>query len=201
MKSERGMPLLIVLSGPSGAGKDAILDRLKESGSLFHYTVTVTTRPRRIGERDGVEYHFISDDSFWQMVEGGELLEWAKVYGCYYGVPKGEVKQALAKGQDVVVKVDVQGAATLKGLLPQAVFIFLVPPTLEELAHRLRLRQSEGNESLKLRLETAPEEMKWMSMFDYIVVNYQGRADLAVSQIEAIVTAERCRAIPRLVEL
>ncbi len=198
MKNEA---LLIVLSGPSGVGKDAVLARMKELGHPFHYTVTATTRGQRKGERESIDYWFIPEERFWQMVDNEDFLEWARVYEYYYGVPKSEVNKALAQGQDVIVKVDVQGAATIKGLLPQAVFIFLAPSTMEELAQRLRSRHSEGSEELKQRQEKAPEEMKRIPVFDYIVVNRQGEVDLAVSQIRAIVTAEKCRATPQKIEL
>ncbi|MFU8796736.1 MAG: guanylate kinase, partial [Dehalococcoidia bacterium] len=116
-------PLLIVLSGPSGVGKDAVLSRMKESGSPFHHVVTATTRARRADEEDGVDYHFLSSDRFQQMLSEDAFLEWAVVYGNYYGVLKEEIASALSKGVDVVVKVDVQGASTIKKTLPQAVFI------------------------------------------------------------------------------
>ena len=126
-KTAEERPLFIVLSGPSGIGKDAILARMKESDYPLEYITTVTTRPRRAKERDNVDYHFISTESFQGMISGNELLEWANVYGNWYGVPKGAVKQALDKGRDTIVKVDIQGAATIKKILPQAVFIFLMP--------------------------------------------------------------------------
>ena len=126
-------PLLIVLTGPSGAGKDAVLARMKESGYPLEYITTVTTRPRRPGERDDVDYHFVSAERFRGMIEHKELLEWANVYGNWYGVPDQPVKQALDRGRDVIVKVDIQGAATIKKILSQAVFIFLAPSSIEEL--------------------------------------------------------------------
>jgi len=194
-------PLLIIISGPSGVGKDATLARMKKAGLLFHYVVTATTRPKRPGEKDGVDYRFLSEDQFHQMAETKQFLEWAKVYGNYYGVPKEEIKEALKRGQDVIVKVDVQGAATIKQILPDAVFIFLIPPSTEELANRLKRRQSQPSAELNLRLNKAREEMESLSLFDYVVVNYTDKLDLAVSQINAIVTAEKCRAKPRAVRL
>ena len=130
-------PLLIVLSGPSGVGKDAVLDGLKKTGYPLEYITTVTTRSQRAKERNDVDYHFVSTEKFQEMTKHEELLEWAKVYGNWYGIPRQPVKQALDQGRDTVVKVDVQGAATIKKILPQAVFIFLVPPSIEELAERL----------------------------------------------------------------
>ena len=189
-------PLLIVLSGPSGAGKDAVLTRMKELGYPLEYITTLTTRPRRANERDNVDYHFISMGSFQRMISRQELLEWANVYGNWYGVPREVVKQALDKGQDVIVKVDVQGAATIKKILPQAVFIFLMPPSTEKLAVRLKQRHTESAFDLALRLKTAEEEIKQLPLFDYVVVNKQDEIDLAASDIKAIITAEKCRVIP-----
>ncbi len=190
--------LLIVLSGPSGTGKDAVLTRMKELGyPLLEYITTVTTRPRRASERDDVDYHFVSVERFQEMISRKELLEWANVYGNWYGVPKEAVKQALDKGRDVIVKVDVQGAATIKKILPQAVFIFLIPPSREELTIRLKQRHTESAFNLALRLKTAEEEIKKLPLFDYVVLNKQDKIDLAVSDIKAIITAEKCRVIPR----
>jgi len=133
------------------------------------------------------------------MTERGELLEWAEVYGNWYGVPRQDVKQALERGLDVMVKVDVQGAATIKGIVPQALLIFVAPPSTEELQARLRQRESETTTDLKRRIETADEEMKQLPLFDYVVVN--DKVDQAVAKIDAMITAEKCRANPRVVEL
>jgi len=193
--------LFIVISGPSGAGKDAVLTKMKELGCPLEYVVTVTTRPQRDKERNNVDYHFISTERFQEMIKREEFLEWANVYGNWYGVPKKPVKQALDKGQDVIVKVDIQGAATIKKILPQAVFIFLVPPSMEELVLRLKQRHTESPFDLALRTKTAEEEIKQLSLFDYIVVNKRGEIDLAVSDIKAIITAEKCRVTPREIAL
>jgi len=133
------------------------------------------------------------------MTERGELLEWAEVYGNWYGVPRQDVKQALERGLDVMVKVDVQGAATIKGIVPQALLIFVAPPSTEELQARLRQRESETTTDLNRRIETADEEMKQLPLFDYVVVN--DKVDQAVAKIDAMITAEKCRANPRVVEL
>ena len=193
-------PLLIILSGPSGVGKDAVLNGIKRRGSPLHYTVTATTRPRRPGEKDGVDYHFISKAEFKKMIEKNELVEWANVYGNLYGVPKRELQQALVRGQDVIVKVDVQGATTIKRIVPQAVFIFLAPPSMEDLKERLKQRKTESKIDLDLRIKAAQEEMNSLPMFDYVVVNQRNSVELAVSQIEAIITAEKCRVKPRSIE-
>lgn len=198
-KSSR--PLLVVLSGPSGVGKDAVLTRMRELGRPFHYVVTATTRPKRAREKDGVDYHFLSQKEFQQMINDNQLLEWANVYGNYYGVPKNEITSALSKGVDAVVKVDVQGAAAIKKILPHAIFIFLTSPSIEELEKRLKKRQSESSADLALRLEKAREEIKSLLLFDYVITCRQNKLDEVVSRIDAIVTAEKCRVKPRIVEL
>ena len=194
-------PLVLVISGPSGVGKDAILSRMKELGEPLEYIVTVTTRPKRPQERDNKDYHFISETKFKEMIVGGQLLEFANVYGNYYGVPSQPVKQALKKGSDVFIKVDVQGAATLKKVLPQALFIFVLPPSMDELISRLKQRLTESAEALKRRLEAAAAEMKQLAMFDYAVINKQDEVDLAVKEIKAIITAEKRRVSPRKISL
>jgi len=202
MKQSQGSnQLLIVLSGPSGVGKDALLKKMKEQKYPFHYVVTVTSRPRRKGERDGVDYHFISQQEFQQMIDNEELLEWANVYGNYYGVPKREISQALSKGMDVIVKVDVQGAATIRRISPQTVFIFLRPPSMEELELRLRQRHTESARDLAVRLRKAEEEMNSLPLFDHVLTSHQGKLDEVISQVQAIVTAEKRRVKPGAVEL
>jgi guanylate kinase len=135
------------------------------------------------------------------MIDKRQFLEWANVYGNYYGVPKDEITSALSKGVDVIVKVDVQGAATIKKILPQAVFIFLMPPSGEELEKRLKRRRSESSTDLALRLEKAREEIKSLPLFDYVITSHQNKLDEVVSQIDAIVAAEKRRVKPRIVEL
>jgi len=194
-------PLLVVLSGPSGAGKDAVLNHMKASGYPAKFTTTATTRPQRANEEDNVAYKFVSEKDFQKMLKNKELLEYANVYGNWYGVPREPVKKALDAGQDTIVKVDVQGAATLKKLLPEAVFIFLTCPSTEELATRLRERQTESDLDFDLRLKTAVEEMKQLHLFDYIVFNERNEIERAASAIAAIITAEKCRRNPREISL
>ena len=194
-------PLLIVLSGPSGVGKDAVLSRMRELEKPFHFTVTAATRPQRPSERDGVDYIFVTRETFRQMVERDELLEWAEVYGNLYGVPRAQVVDALESGRDVIIKADVQGADTIRRLAPETVFIFLAPPDMEELARRLSQRMTESSEAFRLRLETAEQEMREASKFDHVVVNRQGRIDDVVAEIEAIVARERRRTPARKMPL
>jgi guanylate kinase len=194
-------PLLIVLSGPSGVGKDAVLARMKRSERPFHYVITATTRPKRAREKNGVDYHFLSRKEFQQMIDKHQFLEWANVYGNYYGVPKDDITSALSQGVDTIVKVDVQGAATIKEILPQAVFIFLTPPSMEELEKRLKRRRSESSEDLALRLERAKGEIKSLPLFDYVITSHPNKLDEVVSQIDAIIAAEKRRVKPRTVKL
>jgi len=194
-------PLFIVISGPSGVGKDAALDKMRKAGFPFHYVLTTTTRPRRPGEKDGVDYRFLSESKFRQMIKTNQFLEWAEVYGNYYGVPKREVKEALKKGLDTVVKVDVQGAATIKQILPDAVFIFIMPPSISELVNRLKQRYGLSSAELDLRLSKVHDEIERLSIFDYIVVSHTDNLNLTVTQINAIVVAEKCRLKPRVVRL
>ena len=195
------VPLLIVVSGLSGVGKDTVLSRLRQSSHPLEFIVTVTTRPQRHNERDGIHYHFVSESEFREMIDGERLLEWANVYGNFYGIPKEPVKQALDDGKDVVIKVDVQGAATVKKILPDAVFIFLATPSLEELESRLMQRHTETPSDLELRLKTAAEELEKLPLFDYMVINARGEVNRAVADIEAIITAEKCRVTMRKLSL
>lgn len=194
-------PLLIVLSGPSGAGKDAVLHRMKERGLPFHFVVTATTRPQRPDEIDGVDYIFISQDVFAGMIDRDELLEYAIVYNDYKGIPQQQVRDALASGLDVVLRIDVQGAETVRALSPDALLIFLSPRTEEELIARLRARHTETDEGLTLRIATAVQEMRRVELFDYFVINPDLRLDDAVDTILAIIQAEHHRTHPRKVSL
>ena len=194
-------PLLIVLSGASGAGKDSVLRRMKDRGLPFHFVITATTRKPRPGEVDGKDYFFVSHERFAAMIENGELLEHAIVYSDYKGIPKQQVRQALDSGQDVVMRIDVQGAETIRALCPEALLIFLVPGSEEEMIRRLQKRQTEAAADLELRIETARQELKRMHVFDYYVVNADERLDAAVDMIEAIIAAEHQRIHPRRVTL
>ena len=193
--------LLIVLSGPSGVGKDAILNRMRELNCPLEFITTVTTRSRRVTERNNIDYHFVSNDKFQEMIADNGFLEYANVYGNWYGVPKQPVKLALDRHQDVIVKVDIQGAQTIKALVPQGIFIFIITPTLEELKNRLSKRRTESAFDLSLRIKTAESEMEQLHLFDYLVVNRRDQIDQAVSDINAIIQAEKCRLVPREISL
>jgi guanylate kinase len=186
-------PLLVVISGPSGAGKDSVLASLRDHGAPFYFVITATTRPKRAGEVDGVDYMFLPDEKFQELIEKDELLEHATVYNYHYGVPKEQVRHALWRGQDVIVRTDVQGARHIKRIIPEAVTIFVTPPSLEELEERLYKRGSDEEEQLALRLDMAEEEMAAQADFDYVVVNESAKLEDTVDQIEAIITSEKQR--------
>jgi guanylate kinase len=189
--------LLIVISGPSAVGKDSVIQRMKERGCPFHFVVTATTRPRRNNEIHGVDYFFLSKDEFAEMIEHDELLEYAIVYNDFKGIPKQQVREALSSGMDVMMRIDVQGAATIRKLCPEAVLIFLTTENEDEMVARLKTRQSENSDELKLRIATARQELKRIEIFDYVVVNHEDRLDEAVDEIMAIIQAEHCRVHPR----
>jgi guanylate kinase len=186
-------PDLFILSGPSGVGKDAVLHKLKETSLPLKYVVTMTTRPRRERERDNIDYTFVSKEYFQDLIDNDGLLEYANVYDNMYGVPRVQVEEALDKSNDVIVKVDVQGAENIKRVKPDSISIFLSPSSLSELSRRLKQRHTESHESLELRIKTASEEMEKLSEFDYVVINKKGEIDRAVYEIRAIITAEKCR--------
>lgn len=194
-------PLLVVISGPSGVGKDSVLMRMRELGFPFHFVVTANSRPQRPGEIDGVDYHFVTAERFREMIDNDELLEWAEVYGQYKGIPKSEIRQAMASGCDVILRINVDGAATIKRLAPEAVFIFLAPASLDELRHRLMLRRTESPEEVERRLAMVADELAQLPNFDYVVINHADRLDEAVGQIRAIISAEKARVYPRRVIL
>lgn len=194
-------PLLIVISGPSGVGKDTVVHCLKERQVPFQFVVTATNRPPRTDEVDGVDYIFVSTAEFAEMIEENELLEYASVYGDYKGVPKEQVRQAFGSDKDVVMRLDVQGASTIRQLAPDAVLIFLLAGSEEEMVQRLRDRQTDTEDAIKMRVATARQELKRIDEFDYCVVNPQGDVDAAVDQILAIIAAEHARVDQRRVEL
>ena len=194
-------PLLIVISGPSGAGKDTVVQRMQERGLPFHFVVTATTRPKRANETHGKDYWFVSDEEFAHMIEQNELIEYAIVYGDYKGIPKAQVREALASGKDVVMRLDVQGAETVRKLAHDALLIFITTENEEELVHRLRERKTETSDSLAIRIATARKELQRLEAFDYVIVNHDFKLDETVDAIRAIIQAEHHRVQQRKVNL
>jgi guanylate kinase len=193
-------PLLVMLSGPSGVGKDAALEGLKKLDRPWYFAITATTRPPRSGEQDGVDYIFLETETFHKMKDRDQFLECAEVYGRWYGVPRSQVRQSLKNGKDVILKIDVQGAATVRKLAPEALSIMMVPASYAELRNRLNQRMSESAPDLELRLQTVKEELAQTSQFDYRVINRDGGLEQAIAEIDAIITAEKCRVLPRVVQ-
>jgi guanylate kinase len=190
-------PLLIVISGPSGAGKDAVIRRMQERDIPIHFVVTATSRPPRPDEVNGKDYWFVSEPEFQSLIERDELLEYALVFDQYKGVPRKQIRDAMASGLDVVMRVDVQGAATIRSKCPEAVQIFLLPDSMDALASRIRRRSADTAEQIALRLQTAPAEISRIPEFDYVVSNAEGRLDRTVDTVLAILLAEHCRTHPR----
>lgn len=194
-------PLLIVISGPSGVGKDSVVQRMKERGLPFHFVVTATTRERRENEVHGRDYFFYSKDEFARMIVENELLEFAIVYNDYKGIPKSQVRDAFASGKDVVMRIDVQGAETVRKIAPEALLIFITCEGEDELERRLRERKTETADSLSLRIATARKELQRIEAFDYVIVNEDFHLDDTVDKVRAIITSEHLRVKQRKVTL
>lgn len=194
-------PLLIVISGPSGVGKDSVVQRMKERGLPFHFVVTATTREKRENEEHGRDYWFVSKDEFARMIEEDELIEYAIVYGDYKGIPKWEVREALASGKDVVMRIDVQGAESVRKLAAEALLIFITCEGEDELERRLRERKTETVDSLSLRIATARKELQRIEAFDYVIVNEDFHLDDTVDKVRAVISAEHLRVQQRKVTL
>lgn len=191
-------PLIIVISGPSGVGKDAVIKKLREVREGLHFVVTATSRAKRPGEVDGKDYYFVTKEEFLSLVERDELLEYALVYGDYKGVPKQQIRDFMGKGCDIVLRVDIQGAQTLRKILGKsAVFIFLVAENEMAMVERLIDRKTESAESLLVRIATAREEVRHVKKFDYVVVNAKGRLENAVQLVESIIDAEKAKVCQR----
>jgi guanylate kinase len=194
-------PLVIVISGPSGVGKDTVIQRMKERNLPLHFVVTAATRLPRLNEVNGRDYFFYSHDEFAEMIEKGELLEHAIVYNDYKGIPKAQVRDALASGKDVIMRLDVQGAATIRRLCPEALTIFLTVQDEEDMVNRLQERKTETPEGLKLRIATARQEMAHADSFDYVVLNRVHHLDETVDIIISIIVAEHHRVKQRKITL
>ena len=194
-------PLLVVVSGPSASGKTSLLAALRELRRPWHFAVTATTRPMRPGEVGGKDYIFMDTADFLRARERDELLESAQVYDRWYGVPRWQVRDPLIAGQDVILGIDVQGAATIRSIAPEALTIFVMPASMDELRSRLAQRGTEGETEMNRRLQEASAELGRIGEFDYRVVNRNGALDDAVREIDAIIAAEKCRVNPRLVQM
>ena len=184
--------LLIVISGPSGVGKGTVCALLRKKMPQLVYSVSVTTRKPRKGERDGVNYFFKTVQEFKQMIQQGELIEWAQYVGNYYGTPRKFVEETLEQGRDVILEIDVQGALQVKKMYPNAVFIFLLPPTMEDLRKRIKNRGTENPDVLDRRLQEASKEYQFLNRYDYVVINDE--VEQACNRIQAIIEAEHFRA-------
>jgi guanylate kinase len=189
MRREKG--LLIVLSGPSGVGKGTVCGALRTQDTHIQYSVSATTRKPRKGEQDGISYFFKSKEEFKRMISEKELLEYAQYVDNYYGTPRNYVEETLAKGHDVILEIEVQGALQVKETFPEGVFIFLMPPSIKELRARIEGRGTESKDLIDSRMTIAKDEIDLMDKYDYVVENDQ--VESAVERIKSIVTAENCR--------
>lgn len=184
--------LKIVLSAPSGAGKTTLWKELVKIDRKIMVSVSCTTRKKRRGEREGYDYYFLSKEEFFEKIKRGELIEWAEVHGNYYGTPFRNLSLAEEKGKDILFEVDIQGAKSLREKIPDAILIFVMPPSLKELKRRLEQRGDNSEEEVKRRLIHAEEEIKAAEKFDYIIVNDD--LEKALKNLQAIITSERLRA-------
>ena len=187
---------ILVISGSSGVGKSTVISRVREERPDLYFSVSFTTRAPREGERDGVDYHFVSRETFEEMIRRGEFLEWAEYVGNYYGTSLEVIREQADRGVDVLLDIEVQGAAKVREKLPEALSLFIVPPSFEELSRRLRARGTDSEEKILQRLETARREAKEIVRYDYVVVN--DKVEDAAREVLAILTAAACRTQMRL---
>ena len=200
-RSDAPSPMLVIISGPSGVGKDTIIEALQRRGHLpaYHYVVTCTTRAPRGNEIDGVSYNFVTVPEFLALRDAGELLEANEVHGNWYGTPRAGVRDALARRQHAILKIDVQGAEAVKREVPGALLIFVLPPSMETLVEHLKARRTESAEQLEIRQRNAALELARKDDYDYVVVNEEGRVDLTAAKIEEIIDQEERRGSRRAV--
>jgi guanylate kinase len=185
------MPLVVIISAPSGSGKSTLVKRLMESDPLLDFSTSVTTRPPRAGEIDGESYRFLTEEEFLNLRDRGELLEWAEVFGNYYGTARSVLEMARQRGHDLILDIDVQGAGQLREKLPGAVTVFILPPSRKELEARLRNRSSDPDEVIERRLKDASREVRNYKQYDYILVN--DKLETSFEKLRGILLAERCR--------
>lgn len=200
LKTKGKKGLLVVISGPSGVGKSSVVSELLKIMPKLRLSTSFTTRPKRPNEADGADYFFLTEEEFFKKEKAGEFLEWAKVHGLYYGTPKAFVEKELEKGQTVILEVDVQGAAAIKDSIGKGrlktsgvVFIFLIPPSVDILAFRLKKRKTEDEEVMNYRLRAAIAELQVMEKYDYIIVN--DKIESAADKIRAIINVEKERVL------
>ena len=194
-------PLLVIISGPSAAGKGSLIAELRRLNRHWHFAVTATTRPMRPGEADGRDYIFMDEADFLRLRERDELLESAQVYNRWYGVPREQVRDPIIAGRDVILEIDVQGATTVRSIAPEALSIFVMPASMDELRSRFASRGTEDAAAIERRLQEASAELARIGEYDYRVVNRTGQLDAAVREVDAIIAAEKCRVNPRLVQM
>jgi guanylate kinase len=192
-------PLLIVISGPSGIGKDAVVGLLRKTNIDTHFVITMNTREPRADEVEGKDYFFVSREEFEKKIENNELIEYARVYSDYKGIPKSQVIEAFGSGKDVIMRLDVQGAMTIRKICPDAILIFLTANSRQEWINRLLERRSETSEELEVRLKIAADEYALLEEFDYMVVNSDKHLDQTIADIQAIIKAEHLKTKPRKV--
>lgn len=183
--------LLIVISGPSGAGKGTLCNLIKKEFPNIYYSISATTRSPRQGERHGVDYLFMSKEEFLELRDANGFLEWAEVYGNYYGTPRSKVEENIAQGRDVILEIDIQGALNVKKQYPEGVFIFIVPPSIKELKRRIENRGQDSPEDISKRLKSAHTELAYVSEYDYVIVN--DKIETAIAKLKSIIIAEKCR--------
>lgn len=186
MPHKRGK--LFIISGPSGAGKGSVIQKAREIGPDIKTTISVTTRPKRPGEKDGVDYHFVTEEDFDDKVKKGYFVEWVELYGYKYGTPKDQVDDAVRTGENIFLEIDIQGAGEVKKLMPESVLIFIMPPSLEELEKRLKRRKTEKEETLTKRIRLAKEEIAAYDFYDYVIVN--DKLDKAAKELADIISKE-----------